>query len=139
MIDGHQARCTIKISSTLNPKDQALIFSIPLSVRSVSDGWYWLADKMGNYSVKLGYMLLQDQAQESRVQLMESPLWKFLWKIKAPPKMLNLIWRSIANCLPTKSRLMQKHILTNNICPICSVSEETTLHALVTCPFAQEV
>ncbi|KAL8116352.1 hypothetical protein AgCh_022741 [Apium graveolens] len=63
-------------------------------------------------------------------------MWRYIWRIRAPPKVLNLVWRAISNCLPTKSNLHAKFVPVTTTCPICSGEEETVLHALVVCPFA---
>ncbi|XP_074357944.1 uncharacterized protein LOC141697454 [Apium graveolens] len=39
-----------------------------------------------------------------------SSIWKLLWRIKAPPKSLNVVWRALSGCLPTMSQLQSKHV-----------------------------
>lgn len=43
----------------------------------------------------------------------------------------------MTNCLPTKDLHRIKHVNVDAICPICQVENESVLHALVTCPFAE--
>lgn len=61
-----------------------------------------------------------------------------MWKIKAPPKVLNMVWRALAQCLPTLTALHGKHVPVSKMCPVCNGEEESTLHALVKCPFAAQ-
>lgn len=63
-------------------------------------------------------------------------VWNELWKVKAPSKVLNLCWRALAECLPTKVQLRKRHVPVNVVCPVCNTNEETIFHALVSCPFA---
>lgn len=62
--------------------------------------------------------------------------WKILWNIKAPPQVLNLIWRALTYCLPTLFQLQSKHVPVNNICPVCKEGVESIFHALVQCKAA---
>lgn len=92
-------------------------------------------ESTGNYSVRSAYRLLQ--AQKGRWQRNDNAsLWGKMWKVKAPPKVLNLIWRTLSYCLPTMTALAQKKVDVICVCPVCNGEDETALHALVTCPFA---
>lgn len=61
-----------------------------------------------------------------------------MWRIKAPPKMLNLVWRALSGCLPTNSMMLQKHVLVLACCPVCDGENESIFHALVSCPVAAQ-
>lgn len=65
-----------------------------------------------------------------------SSVWKLVWRIKAPPKVFNMVWRSLAQCLPTKTIFHAKRVPVTVVCPVCNEEEETIFHALVGCPFA---
>lgn len=65
-------------------------------------------------------------------------LWYQLWKVKAPPKTLNLLWRALSNCLPTKVVLVRRHVPVSSICPVCHASDKTIYHVLVECNFAAQ-
>uniref|UniRef100_A0A2C9VS60 RNase H type-1 domain-containing protein n=1 Tax=Manihot esculenta TaxID=3983 RepID=A0A2C9VS60_MANES len=125
-----------KISVTFNERDKRLILSIPLSLRCVRDEWMWTHERGGTYSMKSGYQLLRSDGQPTQHRGQDE-FWRKLWKIKAPPKMLDLLWRAANNCLPTKHRLLQKHIIQEDTCPVCSVDTESSLHILSTCEFAK--
>lgn len=59
-----------------------------------------------------------------------------MWNIKAPPKALNLVWRAVSFCLPTKTLLQTKHVQIDNMCPVCNEEIETIFHSLVQCKVA---
>ena len=65
--------------------------------------------------------------------------WRHLWKLKLPPKVKALMWRASSNCLPTMDRLISRRVDVNPLCPVCGTSEESVLHALVTCQKSTQV
>uniref|UniRef100_A0A803PRW0 Reverse transcriptase domain-containing protein n=1 Tax=Cannabis sativa TaxID=3483 RepID=A0A803PRW0_CANSA len=82
--------------------------------------------------------LLQElKGETDLIETIENKFWKQFWSLKLPPKMKNLVWRAGSGCLPTMLQLCFKHVPVDACCPICSVEEESTLHALVTCPAAK--
>ncbi|KAL8101648.1 hypothetical protein AgCh_033517 [Apium graveolens] len=62
------------------------------------DKLFWNLEESGNYSVKSAYRLLQVQKGLWRTEYNDN-LWKRIWRIKAPPKVLNLVWRALSGCL----------------------------------------
>ncbi|XP_060959369.1 uncharacterized protein LOC115700225 [Cannabis sativa] len=66
-----------------------------------------------------------------------SVFWNTLWKLCAPPKVKDLLWRAATNCLPTKSRLRSIYVPIDTICTVCKVTDETIYHFLVDCSFAK--
>ncbi|KAM6547504.1 hypothetical protein CsatB_019180 [Cannabis sativa] len=68
---------------------------------------------------------------------MEDKVWKTLWKIKAPPKVLHLIWKALSNCLPTLTELYSKHVPVQLTCPFCHIEEESIAHVLLHCQFSK--
>lgn len=63
-------------------------------------------------------------------------IWRKIWRIKNPAKILNLVWRSLANCLPTVVMLQQKGVEVDHICPVCRREPETIDHVFMHCPVA---
>lgn len=84
-------------------RDVAIILSIPLSDDD-RDTWYWRHEKMGHYSVKSAYIVIQETKTHSHTAA-NSGFWRKLWNLKIPPKVKNFLWRAAANCLPTKDLL----------------------------------
>ncbi|KAM6558702.1 hypothetical protein CsatA_027941 [Cannabis sativa] len=68
---------------------------------------------------------------------MEDKVWKTLWKIKVPPKVLHLIWKALTNCLPTRTQLYSKHVPVHLTCPFCHTEEESITHVLLQCHFSK--
>ncbi|KAF4379751.1 hypothetical protein F8388_023768 [Cannabis sativa] len=124
------------ISDVLNDRDQALVWKIPLSEASAHDDWFWLKDSKGMFTVKSAYRLQHGQSGQP-IHNFSSDLWKKLWTLNLPPKVLNFLWRVCSNCLPTKFMLSTKHVQIDTSCPLCSAAPETALHLLVRCSFAK--
>lgn len=60
MVTGEKRWDEELIADIFDQRDAEIILNIPLDDR-VNDNWYWRKDKMGLYSVKGGYLLLQTQ------------------------------------------------------------------------------
>ncbi|KAL8146995.1 hypothetical protein AgCh_004640 [Apium graveolens] len=123
------------VADLFNLRDQQCILNMRIGDENEEDSLYWWQERSGEYSVKSAYRLIQAQKGLWRVSD-NSSVWRIIWRIKAPPKVLNLVWRALSNCLPTKTNLHAKFVPLTTTCPICSGEEETVLQALVGCPFA---
>ncbi|KAL8106995.1 hypothetical protein AgCh_023702 [Apium graveolens] len=86
------------INSIFEVRDHECIKTTRIENDLKSDMLQWNGETSGQYSVKSAYRLLQTQDDHQ----LASSFWKSLWQIKAPKKALNLIWRALANFLPTK-------------------------------------
>lgn len=125
------------IADLFNERDQQCIFNTKINSRFTEDQIYWKEEVSGDYSIRSAYRLLQ--AQKTRWTVEDNgSWWRKIWQVKAPPKVLNLIWRALSYCLPTMVMLAQKYVPVLTVCPVCNVAEETIIHARVTCPFANQ-
>lgn len=61
-------------------RDANIIISIPLNA-DVEDFWYWRREKMGNYSVKSAYLLMQEDKEGNSTDS-NSGFWRSLWNFK---------------------------------------------------------
>lgn len=123
------------LTDMFNDRDQQCIRNVQLREDAWEDSVYWSREASGHFSVRSAYRLLQAQKQLWRQEANDS-FWRKIWRIKAPPKVLNLVWRSLSYCLPTKVMLHQKHVPVDRLCPVCMKEEETISHALIGCSFA---
>lgn len=99
--------------------------------------FYWRLEDNGEYSVKSAYNFFQTQKGVWSADDRDC-IWRSLWKIKAPPKCLNLVWRVLSKCLPTREQLSLKHVQLSVVCHVCNLETETTMHCLVSCHFAKQ-
>lgn len=87
------------IRDIFDSRDVNVILSISLNAES-QNTWYWRREKMGNYSVKSAYTLLQELNTDQNIPS-NSGFWRRLWNLKIPPKVKHFLWRAVTNCLPT--------------------------------------
>lgn len=125
------------IEDLFNSRDQQCILNTPVGGSGETDELFWNEDMQGEYTVKSAYRLLQEQ-RNLTVDGGSRELWKKFWRIKAPPKVMNMVWRAINQCLPTRVNLIVKRVQVNEICPFCNGESETIIHVLVSCPFANQ-
>ncbi|XP_074342724.1 uncharacterized protein LOC141680379 [Apium graveolens] len=124
------------IYNMFEERDVNLILSIPLN-QNERDVWYWRRERLGDYSIKSAYVLLQEQKNLSVVSTGDR-CWKRLWALKLPPKVTHLIWRAAMGCFPTKVQIQTKHVNIDAMCLQCQLEPETIAHAQLTCSFAKE-
>ncbi|XP_074358745.1 uncharacterized protein LOC141698038 [Apium graveolens] len=125
------------VADVLNERDQNCVLAVPISNSNQEDSLYWSPESSGIYSVKSAYKLLQLQ-RNSEHTVDNGKMWKTLWNIRAPPKVLNLVWRALSDCLPTLTQLQLKRVPVQNICPTCQTQVESIMHCLVSCSYAQQ-
>ncbi|XP_062103848.1 uncharacterized protein LOC133814961 [Humulus lupulus] len=118
-----------------NERDVELILSIPLCDSVDGDSWQWTKETYGIYSVRSAYKLAQE-SNGGWSPADSSGFWRNLWNLKIPPKAKNILWRATSGCLPTSLLLRSRHIEIPPVCAVCQSDQESILHALVTCPFA---
>ncbi|XP_048604798.1 uncharacterized protein LOC125582248 [Brassica napus] len=134
------------------------------SLLGAPDAYVWKADSSSSYSVKSGYNSLHYPCSRPTVplsRLLTEPQkdpnnnnaaatvaqdnnsgdfdWKKnVWNIPSSPKLKMFLWKAAQDSLPTGANLSRRGISSNVNCVHCNC-QETTLHALFNCRFAQEV
>ncbi|KAL8098853.1 hypothetical protein AgCh_031539 [Apium graveolens] len=78
------------IKDIFNNRDQQRILDVHLDAASHEDVMYWRLENSGVYSVKSAYKFLQVQRGHWNAEENEN-IWRMLWRIKAPPKAVNLV------------------------------------------------
>lgn len=116
-------------------RDQNFVLNTKLEAESRRDVVYWEKESTWMYYVKSAYKLIQSMKGHWHTSNIDE-IWSKFWRIRAPPKALNMVWRALNNCLPTLMQLREKHVQVTQICPVCFVGEETIFHSLVFCSFA---
>lgn len=119
-----------------NERDASLILSIPGRAMN-DDSWYWSKEKLGNYSVKSAYSLIQENKPAYHTSE-NYGFWRNLWNLKVPQKVKHFFWRAATNSLPSKTQLRSRRVDVNVLCPICNLAPETIMHSLVECQFARD-
>lgn len=131
MVVGRRDWDTNIICDIFNERDMNTITNTRLKEDETRDVIYWKLKHTGLYIVMSAYRMLQERRLNHGVQ-------KLLWKIKAPPKVLNLVWRALIDFLPTLVELQYKHVLVQVRCMVCGNDNETITHALIQFQFARQ-
>lgn len=111
------------ILDMLDNRDINIILSIPVD-KEVENSWYWRRDKLGTYSVKSAYLLMQEDRGDA-VTAANSRFWRKLWNLKVPPNITKILWCATTNCLPTKYMLTTRRVQVNTLCPSCDAQLKT--------------
>lgn len=64
-----------------------------------------------------------------------SNVWKALWKLKIPAKMVIFAWKLLHNGIAVRSELARRNIQVEITCLICTQEVETIDHLLFRCDF----
>ncbi|KAL0444693.1 UNVERIFIED_CONTAM: hypothetical protein Slati_2192000 [Sesamum latifolium] len=65
--------------------------------------------------------------------------WDFLWRSKAPPRVITFAWRCAFNALPIGMRLLKRGVRLDDGCSSCGHPDEDVLHVLFRCSLARLV
>ncbi|XP_019432893.1 PREDICTED: uncharacterized protein LOC109339826 [Lupinus angustifolius] len=105
-------------------------------VQDLDDGWLWVHDKGGLYSVRNAYKVLQNE-----VTKIDNGFYKRLWACNVPSKLKCLVWRMSLDRVPTRSNLARHGALGDQAptgCVFCGMMEESIDH-FFTCPSSYSV
>ena len=59
-----------------------------------------------------------------------------IWALKAPPHIINFLWRMCRGVLPTELQLQSKGIAASASCLFCANGLENAWHIFIYCHFA---
>lgn len=60
------------------------------------------------------------------------------WKIQVPHKVGHFAWRAAKVVLPTKTNLVHRHVLKDDLCEECGLYAKSLLHLSMDCSKARE-
>ncbi|XP_074298774.1 uncharacterized protein LOC141629704 [Silene latifolia] len=105
----------------------------------IDDYLYWKYTEDGSYSIKTGYLYLWHRSFASSLSLMPKFPWSSIWKIPGSTKFSLLFWRLAHNIVPTKTKLNERGVPLDLVCPLCGSSEESTDHLFRSCTITRHV
>jgi hypothetical protein len=132
------------ITTIFSPEEARVIASIPLCPTLPLDRLVWRGTTSGVFSVRSAYHMgmeikkKRNNGSTSRDEYRHC-VWSTLWSLGVPNTVKIFLWRACNDLLPTKCNLFRRNIVKDNICPCCCREMESGLHALWTCPAAQDV
>ncbi|OMO55834.1 hypothetical protein COLO4_35856 [Corchorus olitorius] len=116
---------------------------MPISFRGGQDKLIWPADRNGEYTVKIGYIVGKSleskivQKSPSSSHIVADTTWRKIWSMKVPKKIRNFFWRVCSNSIPTNHLLWRRKLKRTPYCPFCDSSNETPEHMLLLCPWTK--
>lgn len=128
-----------QIQYLISVEDYQNIEIIPLGDESFGDKLIWPDLKNGQFSVKYGYHHIHSQNCTPSTQHAHSShrvntiVWKTIWSIDVPPKIMNFLWRILVNALPSYHNLHRRKITPSPLCPICDLFPESIEHLFLQC------
>lgn len=90
MVTGERVRDKELLEDIFKERDLNLILAIPLR-SDTEDSWYWKGEKLGQYSVKSAYGMLQMEKNSNNNNSDNSGFWRRLWNLKVPVKVKNML------------------------------------------------
>ncbi|XP_074374476.1 uncharacterized protein LOC141714880 [Apium graveolens] len=123
------------VADIFNTRDFNCIMNTKVERDLDRDTLCWKFENTGQYTVKSAYNFIQ-RRNGLWCTNPSDEFWNKLWKVEAPPRALNLVWRAVVNCLPTKTILQARQVRIDNLCPVCQEDAESVLHCLVQCRYA---
>jgi hypothetical protein len=131
------------IHSIFIRKEAEVIVAIPLNPTFPPDRLAWNGTSNGIFSVQSAYhmgMEIQECSQGSTSQGGSGHrVWSFIWSLEVPNPAKLFMWRACNDLLPTRSNLARRKIVEDNVCPCYLRDVESGLHAIWSCPAAQDV
>jgi len=108
-----------------------------------SDEWRWHPGEEGVFTVKSCYTLIEGLwSLEEDLNGLEKVVFGYLWKSRAPSKVLAFIWATLLNRIPTRVNLAARGVLgeeSSRSCVLCGVRDETEVHLFLHCEEVQRV
>ncbi|KAK9991019.1 hypothetical protein SO802_026004 [Lithocarpus litseifolius] len=125
------------------PFEVEIIEGIPLSNRLPVDKQIWSKTANGIFSVRSAYKIaLEMQKANVGGSVLDGgslrAFWKKLWKFQVPNKVRHFVWRAAKDTLPTKTNLVKRHVIVDDLCEECGLYAESLFHVSMECPKARE-
>uniref|UniRef100_A0A2N9J2S6 Reverse transcriptase zinc-binding domain-containing protein n=1 Tax=Fagus sylvatica TaxID=28930 RepID=A0A2N9J2S6_FAGSY len=144
LIDQHNA-CwrTQLITQLYDKRDSDLILSIPIPLihsNATSDQLIWPYSITGEYQVKKAYdIIIHTESSLNPTTPANPNLWKRLWKIKLPLKILTFTWKLLHHAILVRSELNNRGIQCDRTCILCNNANETQDHLFLHCDLARAI
>ncbi|XP_058742674.1 uncharacterized protein LOC131615213 [Vicia villosa] len=109
------------------------IANTPLFEAVHEDRVFWNLEKNGIFSVRSAYRYCVNEAIDTS-HLRINKNWDLIWNMKIPPRVKNFLWRLCRNCVPTRTRLIDKGVGCPDSCVIYGNGYENNNHLYFQCP-----
>ena len=105
------------------------ISSVPIQ-RQVKHNMLWLAESNGQYTTRSAYSLCMNTTSVYS----DGNIFKTIWQLKIPPRVVIFCWRLLKNRLPTKVNFLRRNAITQeDTCSLCGCVQEDVCHLFFNC------
>ncbi|MCH80431.1 LINE-1 reverse transcriptase like [Trifolium medium] len=114
---------------------------VTVTLRKEDDGWKWVPDPEGVFSVKSIYLHLVEELRSGEsLDDGRAMIFDQIWESPAPSKVIAFSWQLLHDRIPTRSNLDVRGILlTDWECVGCVGSAESSIHLFLHCPSSMMV
>ncbi|GAU44390.1 hypothetical protein TSUD_100400 [Trifolium subterraneum] len=107
------------------------------------DGWGWIPENEGNFTVNSTYpFLVNMSSNDSPLIRVKEEVFRFIWKSKGPSKVTVFVWQLLLDKIPTRSNLQRRGMILevkSRGCVFCDSEVESPIHLFLHCPCAAKV
>jgi len=144
LIDPDLKNWNVGLIKAIFSKDEAkVILGILLRPLLPHDCLIWRGTSNGLFSVRSAYHLAKELQDDLGGQCSStekgSEVWKRMWSMEVPQVVKIFLWRVFNNALPTRANLFKRKVVEVCKCSICGSDDETTSHAIWSCPSTRDV
>ena len=97
----------------------------------------WQASTHGVYTTRSAYKLLalaeRNNVPTCSANRSSTKIWKCIWSLQVPYKVMHLIWQAANEALPTLYSLQRRGVVQTAYCQNFKAAGEDTVHALWGC------
>lgn len=117
------------------------IFNVPVpKTEGNFDKLLWKYSNPGEYSVSEAYAIIHHHQSTFRSNQFSHDIppivWKTLWKVKLPVKIITCVWKILHDSLPVFANLVRRGISAHNKCLLCD-DEGNHIPPLLTLPLCK--
>jgi hypothetical protein len=144
LIDQEQRSWILTLLQEIFTEEEAkTIANIPLSPLLPKDKLIWRGTTHGQFTFRSAYHLGKEIQEDAVGQCSNEDkglvVWKTIWALGIPNQVKIFLWRACNDVLPTRVNHFQRKVTESKCSLYCQIEEESTLHALWTCPAARDI
>uniref|UniRef100_A0A803PAX6 Reverse transcriptase domain-containing protein n=1 Tax=Cannabis sativa TaxID=3483 RepID=A0A803PAX6_CANSA len=129
------------IKESFHNDDIPIILGMAPCKKHSNDDLIWHFTSDGLYTVRSGYEVAEIDNYKAgpSSEATTRKWWTSIWKIEAPPKIRNFLWRVCNGWIPVNTILQRRGMNINTSCYWCGQAEETIEHCLWFCPYSKQI
>ncbi|KAF4380018.1 hypothetical protein G4B88_030010 [Cannabis sativa] len=123
------------VKRLFNRSDAKAILNIQLPEDDTKDGWMWMGEPSGLFSIRLACRTIRGGTSITQADTK----WKIIWKSAIHPRLKLIWWQLERDVFQTRGKLANFMDLNTVHCPMCGEDVETIFHLLWKCSLAKAI